>query len=365
LAGAFCLIAFGLTIERPGSFGLWAETSRPLSRGLSAHTLAVLRLYGADLQEGSSSMTNDQPSNSDFTLIAGIFTVFLCVLFGSNAVAIKLALNGLGTFTTAGLRFALASLVIFVWAKISGHPLRLKKGQLPQMLTISLLFWIQISMFYFGLSQSNASRGTLLANMLPFHILFLAHFFIPGDRITKRKLFGILLGFGGVVSMFMEKEGLAGNFRLGDMIILVATFFWACSVVYIKNIIHAYNPFQIVMYSMVFAVPLFFVEALLWDNAMIIQLDAKIIAALLYQSIITASFGFVAWNHLLQKYGAVSLHSFIFIMPIAGVALGGLILNEPITTKILLALVLIVCGILVVHLKPRKTAPAYPIRRHI
>jgi drug/metabolite transporter (DMT)-like permease len=68
---------------------------------------------------------------------------------------------------------------------------------------------------------------------------------------------------------------------------------------------------------------------------------------------------------MLQKYRTVSLHSFIFIMPIAGVALGGLVLGEPITVKILLALAFIVSGILVVHWQPKKEATAYPIRRGI
>jgi drug/metabolite transporter (DMT)-like permease len=80
---------------------------------------------------------------------------------------------------------------------------------------------------------------------------------------------------------------------------------------------------------------------------------------------VTAAFGFVTWNTLLQKYGAVALHSFIFIMPISGVVLGGLLLGEPITVKILTALALIVAGILIVHLKPRKAEPVYPIRKGI
>ncbi len=116
---------------------------------------------------------------------------------------------------------------------------------------------------------------------------------------------------------------------------------------------------------MAFSVPVFFLEALLWDKPMLLQLDVKVAVAVLYQSLITAAFGFVAWNTLLQKYGAVALHSFIFIMPIAGVALGGLVLDEPITLKILIALALIVAGILVVHLKPRKEQPVYPIRKGI
>jgi drug/metabolite transporter (DMT)-like permease len=310
-------------------------------------------------------MTEQQPSNQDLSFAVGLVTIFLCAIFGSNAVAIKLAFSGLGVFTTAAIRFSIAALAIFVWAKVSGQTIGLKKGQLHQVLILSVLFAIQLSMFYFGLSKSNASRGTLLVNLLPFWVLFLAHFFIPGDRITTRKFLGILLGFGGVAFMFAETKGVTAGFRVAELLILLATFIWACSVIYLKRIIAGFSPFQITLYSMIFSVPIFFIEALLWDAPMVTHWDSKIIGALLYQSLVTAAFGFVAWNTLLQKYGAVALHSFIFIMPISGVALGGLVLGEPITAKILTALALIVAGILVVHLKPRKPEPVYPIRKGI
>jgi len=310
-------------------------------------------------------MESQNINNQDFSLFVGIFTAFLCVIFGSNAVAIKFSFSGIGVFTTAAIRFSIAAIAIYIWAKATGHSLMLKKGQLGQLLILGALFAVQLSMFYFGLSKSNASRGTLIVNLLPFWILFLAHFFIPGDRITRRKLFGILLGFSGVAFMFAEKQGVTADFRTGDLIILSATIIWSCSVIYLKRIISAFSAFQISLYSMVFAVPVFLLEALLWDAPMISKLDFKIIGAVLYQSLVTATFGFVTWNMLLQKYGAVALHSFIFIMPIAGVALGGLLLGEPITSKLLIALALIVAGILVVHLKPRKEAPVYPIRKGI
>ena len=310
-------------------------------------------------------MESQNINNQDFSLFVGIFTAFLCVIFGSNAVAIKFSFSGIGVFTTAAIRFSIAAIAIYIWAKATGHSLMLKKGQLGQLLILGALFAVQLSMFYFGLSKSNASRGTLIVNLLPFWILFLAHFFIPGDRITRRKLFGILLGFSWVAFMFAEKQGVTADFRTGDLIILSATIIWSCSVIYLKRIISAFSAFQISLYSMVFAVPVFLVEALLWDAPMVSKLDFKIIGAVLYQSLVTATFGFVTWNMLLQKYGAVALHSFIFIMPIAGVALGGLLLGEPITSKLLIALALIVAGILVVHLKPRKEAPVYPIRKGI
>lgn len=310
-------------------------------------------------------MSEPQPSNEELTFGAGLFTVFLCILFGSNAVAIKITFFGLGVFTTAAIRFGVAAVVIFVWAKFTGRAIALKKGQLRQVLVYSSLFTIQLSLFYLGLSKSNASRGTLLANLLPFFILFLAHFFIEGDRITKQKFFGILLGFTGVVFMFLDEESLNSGFRTGDLILLLAVFIWSCATVYLKRVIGTFSPFQLVMYSTLFSVPFFLIEALLWDDSMVFHLDAPVIGALLYQSLVTASFGFVAWNTMLKKYGAVSLHAFIFIMPIAGVTLGGLVLGEPITIKIVLALVFIVAGILVVHWKTREEPPAYPLRRSI
>ena len=310
-------------------------------------------------------MERQNKDNPEFSFFVGILSAFLCVIFGSNAVAIKFAFSGVGVFTTAALRFSIAALAIFLWAGLTGQTITLKKGQLHQVLILAALFSIQLSMFYFGLSKSNASRGTLIANLLPFWVLFLAHFFIPGDRITRKKLFGILLGFGGVAFMFAENKGITADLRVGDLIILSATVIWSCSVIYLKRIISAFSAIQVTLYSMVFSVPIFLLEAFLWDTPMISKLDLKILGAVLYQSLVTAAFGFVTWNTLLRKYGAVALHSFIFIMPIAGVALGYLVLGEPITSKLLIALVLIVVGILIVHWRPKRELPAYPIRKAI
>lgn len=310
-------------------------------------------------------MADQQPANNELPLSAVIFTVFLCVLFGSNIVAVKIAFSGVGVFTTAAIRFGIASVAIFIWARITGQTMILKKGQIHQVLIFSLLFTIQLSLFYLGLSKSNASRGTLLANLVPFFILFLAHFFIPGDRITTRKLLGILLGFAGVVFMFIDENAIEAGLRTGDMIILCGVSIWSCGTVYLKRIISTFSPFQVVMYSTMFSVPLFLIEALLWDPTMIFQLNAAVIGAILYQSLITASFGFVAWNTMLKKYGAVALHSFIFVMPIAGVLLGGLLLGEPISGHILAGMICIVAGIVTIHYRQPPEAPVMPPGRSL
>lgn len=297
------------------------------------------------------TMAEGMPVNRELPFLAAVFSSVLCIIFGSNAVAIKISLSGLGAFTTAGLRFAMAALAIYLWARLTGRPFGLRKGQMRQILVVSVLFTVQLSFLYLGLTKTNASRSTLLMNLQPFFVLVLAHFFVPGDRMTKKKSLGLLLGFSGMASVFLGKEGVTADVQIGDFLILITAFLWACTAVYMKRVIHAFQSFQITLYPMVFSVPFFFLGALLWDDAMVSHVDSEVLGALFYQGLITASFGFLAWNHMLQKYGAVSLHSFIFLMPVAGVMLGCVLLGEPITHSIVLALILIVLGIVVVNLK--------------
>ena len=308
-------------------------------------------------------MTETTHSNRNLSFLSGAFTVFLCTLFGANAVAIKISLDGLGVFTTAALRFSMAAVAIALWAASTGRSFRIPKGCGHHLVVVGIIFAAQLALFYLGLSKTNACRGTLLANLQPFFLLFLAHFFIQGDRITRRKLTGILLGFGGVVFVFWDKSGISAEFRLGDAIIFLATFLWACNGVYVKRVIHAFQPFQMTFYPMLISIPLFFGAALLWDPAMVGRVTPSVLGALFYQGLVTASFGFVAWNTLLRKYGAVAIHSFIFIMPIAGVGLGASLLGEPLSPKLLMALTLIVLGILTINVKRLKLWPSFRFYR--
>jgi drug/metabolite transporter (DMT)-like permease len=280
---------------------------------------------------------------------ASLFSMFLCMLFGANAVAIKISLTGLGIFTTAGIRFGIAAIVIFLWARCSGRPLAVTRTQLRQLVILAIFFFVQLSLFYFGQSKTTASHGTLIANVLPFVVMILAHYFIPGDTINLKKVSGLILGVAGVLVLFFDNVALTGDALLGDLLILLAVLVWGCHVVYIKRIIEGFHPIQITLYPISMAAPMFLLSGFIWDGEMVRFIDASIIKAMLYLTFITASFGFVAWNTMIQKFGATALHSFIFIMPISGVFLGVTLLGEPITTNLIGAIVLVVTGLIVVN----------------
>jgi drug/metabolite transporter (DMT)-like permease len=289
----------------------------------------------------------------------------LCVLFGSNAIAIKLSFAGFGPFTAAGLRFAMASAAISLWAMATGRPFAIKKGQGIHLILLSIIFTVQLSLFYFGLSITNASRGILIVNFQPFVVLILAHFFIPDDRISKKKTAGLVLGFAGVSFVLLDPGVASAGIRSGDLLILGTTILWGINAVYVKRIVDGFQVFHIVLYPMLLSVPFFLLAGFVWDPVMVGQIDWIVLAALLYQGIVTAAFGFVVWNYFLKIYGVVTVHSFTFIMPMSGVLLGGLILGEPITNNILVALVLIGSGIFVVNYKRKKAIPSLQISRNV
>ncbi|RPJ79865.1 MAG: DMT family transporter [Deltaproteobacteria bacterium] len=288
--------------------------------------------------------------NPEPSFLATLAIIGICTTFGANTVFVKITLSGMGAFTTAGSRFFIASMTITLWALLTKRSILIKKTQIKEMLILSVIFICQLGLFNLGLSLTYASRGSLIINLQPFFVLILAHFFIPGDSFTSKKLVGILLGFAGVTIMFLQKDGISSDLRSGDFLMLASVFLWAINAIYTKKIISGFKPFQLVLYPGILSVPFFFLAGYLWDTQMFGTINLKVFGSLLYQSLITASFGFVVWINMLQKYGAVTLHSYIFIIPISGVLLGGFLLDEPVgTVNIILASLLIAAGIVIVH----------------
>lgn len=302
--------------------------------------------------------THHSDTNGDDTSVPSFWTGLaiagLCASFGANATAIKISLTGLGSFTTAGIRFAMASLVIALWAWFTGRTFRLKKGQFRKILVVTGLFICQISLFYTALRYTHASRGTLVSNLQPFLVLVLAHWMIPGDRVTVKKILGISMGFTGVVFMFLQKQGITSELRIGDLLALTSVFLWAYNAVYTKKIIHDFRPFQVILYQGTLGFPVFFLEGYFWDAPMVSHVDLAVLGSLCYQGIVTASFGFVMWLYYLNRFGAVTMHSYVFILPISGVFFGGLVLGEPVATRpMIVSLCLIVLGIVLIHSRRR------------
>ncbi len=294
----------------------------------------------------------DQPDseNGNLPFWAAVSAALLCITFGANAVAVKFSLDGIGVFTSAGLRFGIAALAIAGWAWVTGRSLGFRKDQSGHIFLLAVIFAVQMAFFYLGLQKTYASRATLIANMQPFFVLLLAHFFIPGDGITIGKTAGIGLGFTGILFLLAEKSNITTELRWGDLYSFCGVLLWAMNTIYLKRILPGFKSYHLVLYPMGLAAPVFLIMGYVLDRPMIHHLDTAIVASLLYQSLVSAAFGFVCWTALLKRFGAVSMHTYLFLLPITGVLLSGVVLQEPIASHgVLTALICVSVGILLVH----------------
>lgn len=280
---------------------------------------------------------------------AALYTVFLCMLFGANNVAVKISLTGVGIYTNAGLRFGGAALFLLAWGVTTGKPLRISARQLLQMTIFTAIFFFQITFFYMGLRLTSASHGVLISNLLPFVVMLLAHHLLPNDRITRKKVLGLVLGFAGVFLLFIDSAASPHSSLHGNLLIAIGVLLWGCNAVFVKKIISDYTPLQITIYPMLIGAPIYLLCGVLFDTPMIAEVDTPIVLAMLYQTLVTTTFGFLAWNRLIQQYGATALHAFIFIMPLSGVFFGVTLLGEPVTSALLGSILLVTCGLVVIN----------------
>ena len=129
-----------------------------------------------------------------------------------------------------------------------------------------------------------------------------------------------------------------------------AAVFWGATTVLIKaGPLCRIRPGKTLLYQLGVSALVLPLVALIKGETHIVRLTPVIAASLVYQTVWVAFITFLAWFWLIRNYPASRLVSFNFLTPIFGVIAGSLILNEPITSKLLLTLVLVGSGIYLVN----------------
>jgi drug/metabolite transporter (DMT)-like permease len=175
--------------------------------------------------------------------------------------------------------------------------------------------------------------------------------------MSLAKFGGLALAFAGVVLVFSDKLSLPDPEAIvGDVMSLGGGLFWAATTLVIKRsrLVTA-SAEKLLLYqlsvSAVMALPM-----LLFAGPVFREVTFVPTAALLFQAIYVVAVTYVLWFWLMRRYPASGLSSFTFLTPVFGVLCGGLILNEPLSIRIFLALALIGAGLIIVNRPQRQRA---------
>ncbi|MGB9979173.1 DMT family transporter [Methanobacterium sp.] len=288
---------------------------------------------------------NQIKNNGTLLVITGL--ILTNIFWGASGVAVKIAQLQLGTFEIVALRFIAAMpLLIIVTVLWKGwEALRIDKKDLPYIailafMGIPLEFLLQVT----SLAYTTATCFTLIFSLSPFFIIFASAILI-GEKITKHKTIGALIGFIGVAFIITNGSLAVPTNLLGDAVAIMANIVWALYTVLGKPINEKYSALTVLNYTFIFGALELLPFYLISPGLSPVEFTGSTWIAMIFLTIFCSLIAFLLYNYGTEKLPASIAGMFIYVQPLSGVALAALVLGESITVYTILGTFLIIYGI--------------------
>jgi len=275
----------------------------------------------------------------------------LCLSWGFNQVAVKLAIHDIPPLIQSAARSFLAAFLVAGWARLRGIALFKRDGTLAAGIAAGALFALEFLLIYRGLIWTTATRAVLFIYLAPFFVAVASRWLIPGDHFRGSQWLGLTLSFIGIVIAFgLPTPASDPHQLLGDLMMVAAAAAWAATTLVIKtSALNRVNAEKTMLYQLVVSAPLLAIGALVFGERFTATPSALALGALGYQIIWIVSVTYVVWFALVVRYSATRLSAFTFLTPLFGVAAGHLVLNEPLTPPFAVAVALVALGLVLVN----------------
>jgi drug/metabolite transporter (DMT)-like permease len=294
------------------------------------------------------------PSSRPLDATAIAVTIGLCLSWGFNNVAIKLAIHDIPPLIQSAARSVIAALLVGAWTKARGIPLLKRDGTLGAGILAGVLFALEFLLIYRGLVWTTATRGVLFLYLAPFFVVIGSRWLIPGDHFHLSQWLGLSLSFVGILIAFGLPTPAADSRQvLGDLMLVGGAAAWAATTLIIKaSALNRISAEKTLLYQLVVSAPLLGLGAILFGERMTAPPSAVALGAFAYQTVYVVSITFTIWFVLVVRYSAARLSVFTFLAPLFGVAAGHFVLGDPLTPAFAIAVALVAAGLLLVN-RPR------------
>ncbi len=286
--------------------------------------------------------------------MAAAVAVVLCLSWGFNQVAVKLALPEIPPLIQAAFRSTFGALIVVAWARARGVKLMEPDGTLIPGIVAGILFGLEFLLIYRGLVWTSASRASLFIYTAPFVVVIGARWLLPGDRFDRWQWTGLLLSFAGMLVAFGVPTPGGDRYQLiGDLMLVLAGAAWAATTLLIKaSRLVRVSYEKMLLYQLIVSAPMLALCAQAFGERVVEPPSAVALGSLLYQTVWVVAVTFLAWFALIQRYSASRLSVFTFLTPLFGIAAGHMVLGDPLTPAFALAALLVVAGLVLVN-RPR------------
>lgn len=289
-----------------------------------------------------------------------LIALFCSILWGSAFPIIKIGYNILevpqnDTFKQllfAGIRFILSGLMVIIIGSIKEKKLIKPKMSSLKNITILSMFQtvLQYLFFYIGLAHTTGVKSSIIKGIGVFITVLIVCLIFKMENLTKNKIIGCIIGFIGVLIVNLSSAGIELSISIiGEGFILLSTIFSSLSSIYIKRFSKSEK--AIVLCGYQFLLGGIILTAIgLFMGARLQKVSFLGLIIIVYLAFVSAV-AYTLWSILLQHNNVSKIAVFGFMIPLFGVVLSALILDEYKSLNIfsVISLILVSVGIIIVN----------------
>ena len=271
--------------------------------------------------------------------------ILLSIIWGSAFFNIKIATYSYEPFTLALVRVIFASIPLiflckFKKIKIEAFTKNWKLYALIGLCNISIPFVL----IAIGTSMINSYLAAILMSTTPLSGSILAHFFLKDEKLSVLKSLGVLIGFSGIILLFFDKVIInSENYTYALITILGSTFYCIGGLLTLKlkNKKNENVTTSTTLWSVIFLLPFSVIIETPWNSNPTLASTIS----LLYLGVVATGFAWLIRFRILTVNGLVFQTQVAYLIPIFGIFFGYYLMDEIITWRVLLSLVIILSGI--------------------
>jgi drug/metabolite transporter (DMT)-like permease len=284
--------------------------------------------------------------------------LMLCLSWGFNQIAVKLALPDIPPMLQGTIRSAGALPVLLLIARLRGVKIFVSDGTLGAGLFAGLLFGLEFVLIFRGLLLTSASRAVVFLYTAPFFVALGSYQFL-GERLRPSQWGGLGLSFAGVaLAIGVPQADVDANVLLGDLLIVGGGALWAATTLLAKgSALRNAPPEKALGYQVALSIPILALAAWISGETLPRVPGPLALSLVTYQAIWVVGLTFLLWFGLIQTYSASKLSAFTFITPLFGVVASYFIMHDTLTPAFGAAALLVIAGLYLVN----RPGPVVPV----
>jgi len=268
---------------------------------------------------------------------------------------IRIGLRGLPPVAGVALRFGIASAALLAMVPFFGVKLgRSRNERRLWWVNGFLTFAIPYGILYWAEQWVPSGLASVLFATFPLLTAVIAHFTLPGERLTGRAVVGTLVGFLGVAVIFSEDFHALGGSQVAKAaaVLLISPLCAALGSIAVKRWGAGVHPISTAAVPMGLTAIMMGALSLFVDSGRHLTFNTPSVLALLYLAICGSALPFTLYFWLLKHQTATEMSLINYVTPVIAVTVGTLFLDEPFTARIVAGAALVILGVAVVMAKP-------------